>query len=130
MSTISYESQHWNNADPTTPLSAPRLNQLETQYADAMADVMAGAKDPSSDVFKAINDLFATNDELRIVAQAAFYNYGVRPRIEWNGTSWPSRATSIPSGYTGDVDYDSADRAGAPSPSDATEGDRWYRQAT
>lgn len=125
---MAYEEQNWVNNDPTTPLSAPRLQQLETQYADAIADVTAGAKDQSSDIYKAINDAFATNEELRLVAQAAFYNYGVRPRIVWNGISWPSRSLSIPPGYTGPVDYDSADRAGAPSPADMTEGDRWYRQ--
>lgn len=124
-----YDEQFWNNLDPTTPLSAPRLSQLETQYADAMADVIAGAQDTSSDIYKAINKLFASSDELRAVAQAAFYNYGVRPVVTWNGVAWPSRASAIPPGYSGNVDFDSADRAGAPSPTDMIAGDRWLRQA-
>lgn len=124
-----YDEQDWNNLDPATPLSAPRLNQLETQYADAMADVIAGAQDTSSDVYKAFDKTFATNDELRPIAQSAFYNYGVRPVVTWNGIGWATRASTVPPGYTGNVDYDSADRAGAPSPTDMIEGDRWLRQA-
>lgn len=127
---MAYEPNTWANLDPSTPLSAARLQNLETQYDDAMADVVSGATDEASNVYDAFAKSFATRTEFNNVINSAFYNYGVRPVAQFTGSSWPARSTSVPPGYTGPVIYDSADWAGAPSPVDAREGDRWIRQAT
>jgi hypothetical protein len=50
--------------------------------------------------------------------------------IIWaNGTTtFPSRASSIPSGYSGRVAFDSGDYPDHPGPSDMQVGDRWRRR--
>jgi hypothetical protein len=127
---IPYNRNLWNNNDPSTPISAPRLSNLETQYDDAMADVTSGAKDPASDVYNAFATSFATAEQISTIANSAFYNFGVRPVVQFDGFAWPPRSGSLPPGYTGPVNYDSADWAGISPPNDAQEGDRWIRQAT
>jgi hypothetical protein len=48
--------------------------------------------------------------------------------VTWSGTAWPSRASSIPVGYVGPVEFHSETDAGAPAPTDFDEllGDIWY----
>jgi len=58
------------------------------------------------------------------------WNYGIYPRVIWNGTSWPTRASALPSGYTGAVEYWSAADSSATSPSDRVTGDIWTRVGT
>ena len=58
------------------------------------------------------------------------WDYGIFPRVIWNGTSWPSRASALPSGYTGSVEYWSAADSSATSPSDRVTGDIWTRVGT
>lgn len=58
------------------------------------------------------------------------WQYGITPRVIWNGSSWPSRASSIPSGYSGTVEYWSATDNTATPPSDRITGDIWTRVAT
>lgn len=125
-----YQPQNWVDDDPTTPLSAARLNHLETQYAAAIAELIAEVGNATSQIYGALNAQFATNDELSAITAAQFFNYGVRPVVRYTGTSWPSRAASIPPDYSGSVDYDSADFTGVPSPSDMVANDRWIRQTT
>ena len=45
-----------------------------------------------------------------------------------SATTFPARATSIPSGYTGRVAFDSGDFPDHPSPIDMIIGDRWRRR--
>ena len=125
-----YAKQAWNDNDPSTPLSAARLNQLETQYDSAISEIISEASTQGSRIYTAIDSQFATNSELSEVSTAQFFNYGVRPVIRYSGSEWPTRATSIPAGYTGNVDYDSADFTGVPSPGDMVANDRWIRQTT
>ena len=47
-----------------------------------------------------------------------------------NATSIPSRATSIPSGYTGPVVFDTAAFPTSTGPTDMQVGDRWRRRGT
>ena len=54
--------------------------------------------------------------------------YGLWPRIVWAG-SWPSRASSIPAGYTGPVEYWSPTDSAATSPSDMAANDVWMRRS-
>ena len=58
------------------------------------------------------------------------WDYGVYPRVIWNGTSWPTRSSSLPSGYSGAVEYWSAADSSATSPSDRVTGDIWTRVGT
>lgn len=53
------------------------------------------------------------------------------PEIYWNdGTSsWPSRASSIPGGYTGKVKWISLGYPDATAPSDAEDLDYWWGTA-
>lgn len=125
-----YESSTWANDDPSTPLSAPRLANLETQYADAIADVQSGATDTASDIYAAFAQSFATQEQLAAVSNVAFWLYGIRPVVAFTGSSWPARNMSIPTGYDGPVSYDSADWGGVAAPADGHENDRWIRQAT
>lgn len=125
-----YQSQSWVDDSSLTPLSAARLNHLETQYAAAITEVISEIGTPTSAIYSALNAQFATNNELTSVSAASFFNYGLRPIIRYTGTSWPSRVASIPSAYAGNVDYDSADFTGVPSPSDMIANDRWIRQTT
>lgn len=125
-----YLKQQWNDNDPTTPLSATRLNHLETQYDTALADVATQAGSPGTAVYAAIDSQFANSAELSAVSTAQFFNYGIRPVVAYNGTSWAARSASIPANYTGSVTYDSADFTGVPSPGDMVANDRWIRQTT
>ncbi|MGB4759578.1 MAG: hypothetical protein WBP26_06000 [Candidatus Saccharimonadales bacterium] len=58
------------------------------------------------------------------------WDYGVYPRVIWTGSAWPSRASSIPAGYAGAVEYWSAADSSATSPTDRITGDIWTRMAT
>jgi hypothetical protein len=58
------------------------------------------------------------------------WNYGVYPKVIWNGTSWPSRASILPAGYTGAVEYWSPTDSAATSPLDRITGDIWTRVGT
>lgn len=127
---MAYTPQSWIDDSASTPLSAARLNHLETQYAAAIAEVISEVGTTSSPIYSALNSQFATNDELTSVSAASFFNYGIRPIIRYTGSIWPTRAASIPVGYTGNVDFDSADFTGVPSPSDMIANDRWIRQTT
>lgn len=55
------------------------------------------------------------------------WQWGIYPRCRFNGTTWPSRASSIPAGYTGPVEFYSARFPAAGSPSDRVTGDEWTR---
>lgn len=125
-----YSAQTWTDDSSLTPLSAARLNHLETQYTEAINEVIAEVGTVGSNIYNAINAQFATNDELNGVSASSFFNYGLRPIVRYTGTTWPVRSSSVPSGYTGNVDYDSADFTGVPSPSDMIANDRWIRQTT
>lgn len=127
---MAYSKQSWNDNDPTTPLSAARLNHLETQADAALAQVIADIKTPGTNLYAAVDSAFATNSEVGTVTASQFFNYGVRPVIRYTGSVWPARNVSVPSGYAGNVDYDSADFTGVPSPSDMLANDRWIRQTT
>lgn len=127
---MAYEPNTWANLDPSTPLSASRLANLETQYDDAMADVQSGAQDPASPVYEAFAESFATVEQVSTVANNNFQNYGIRPVVAFDGFAWPPRNGNVPIDYDGPVNYDSADWGGVAAPSDAQEGDRWIRQAT
>lgn len=127
---MTYNPNTWANDDPSTPLSAPRLANLETQYDDAMADVQSGAQDSASDLYAAFKVSFATQEQVAAISNIAFWLYGIRPVVAFTGSSWPARSTSIPTDYTGPVNFDSADWAGVAAPADAHENDRWIRQAT
>lgn len=61
---------------------------------------------------------------------AAAWDYGVYPRVIWNGSAWPTRASSIPSNYTGAVEYWSPTDTNASPPADRIAGDIWTRVAT
>jgi hypothetical protein len=50
--------------------------------------------------------------------------------IYWTGSSWPTRASSIPVGYTGAVIYDSTTDIAASAPSDDVIGDRWFKASS
>lgn len=56
--------------------------------------------------------------------------YGLYPRVVWSGSAWPSRASALPGGYTGPVEYWSATDTAATSPTDRVVGDIWTRVAT
>lgn len=127
---MAYTAQSWVDDSSLTPLSAARLNHMETQYAAAITEVITEINTPTSAIYSALNSQFATNNELTSVSAASFFNYGLRPIIRYSGSLWPSRAASVPSGYAGNVDYDSADFTGVPSPSDMIANDRWIRQTT
>lgn len=122
--------QRWVDDDPTTPLSAARLNHLETQYSAAIAEIIAELGNSTSPIYAAVNAGFASTEDLNAITSNQFFNYGIRPIIRYSGSSWPLRSSSIPPGYTGNVDYDSADFTGVPSPSDMVANDRWIRQTT
>ena len=47
-----------------------------------------------------------------------------------SATTFPARASSIPSGYTGRVAFDSGDYPDHPGPADMVVGDRWRRRVT
>lgn len=53
---MAYIKQTWQNNPPsaTTPITATRLNHLETQYDEAILEVVSGASDPESAVGAAI----------------------------------------------------------------------------
>lgn len=127
---MAYTPQVWVNDDATTPLSAARLNHLETQYSAAIAEVISELGSTVSPIYSAVNAGFASNADLAGVTSNQFFNYGIRPIIRYSGTVWPARSSSIPPNYTGNVDYDSADFTGVPSPGDMIANDRWIRQTT
>jgi hypothetical protein len=58
---------------------------------------------------------------------ASPWDYGLWPRVVWTGSSWPTRASSIPVGYTGNVEYFSPFDSGATSPTDRITNDIWTR---
>lgn len=53
---MAYTKQTWQNNPPsaTTPITAARLNHLETQYDEAIQEVVSGASDPESAIGMAI----------------------------------------------------------------------------
>jgi len=55
------------------------------------------------------------------------FAYGVLPVVYYSGTAWPTRASSIPAGYTGRVTYDSSTHQNAAAPTDHKAGDRWQK---
>ncbi len=70
------------------------------------------------------------NDVVRLVDLNGVtdpFAFGVYPRVVWNGTSWPTRASSIPPGYTGNVEYWSPYDADATAPTDRITDDIWTR---
>lgn len=50
--------------------------------------------------------------------------YGVRPTLYYTGTAWPSSRT-LPTGYSGPVDWDSQGYTAVAAPAAAIDGDRW-----
>jgi hypothetical protein len=52
--------------------------------------------------------------------------FGLWPRVVYT-TSWPSRSSSLPVGYVGNVEYFSPFDALAPAPTDRITGDIWTR---
>lgn len=58
------------------------------------------------------------------------WGYGLYPRIIWSGSNWPARSASLPSGYSGPVEYWSASDQTASAPTDRQVGDIWTRVAT
>lgn len=50
-----YTKQTWVNNDPTKPLSATRLNKLETQYDEALSQVAADVANDASDIGGALS---------------------------------------------------------------------------
>lgn len=51
-------------------------------------------------------------------------------KVYYNGTSWQTRASRVPVGYTGPMEYFSAPYVGAPAPTDRLTNDIWtYREA-
>ncbi len=70
------------------------------------------------------------NDLLRKVDLDTSNNpwaFGLWPRVIYSGTSWPTRASSLPVGYTGNVEYFSPAHSTAPAPTDRITGDIWTR---
>jgi hypothetical protein len=68
------------------------------------------------------------NDAIRkSELEAAITATGGTVVIFWTGSAWPSRASSIPSGYTGTVTFDSTSDAAATAPADALSTDRWLK---
>lgn len=61
------------------------------------------------------------------VSGALSTDYNLRPVIYYDGTTWPAR--TLPSGYAGAVDWDSALHPSAPEPTGSVDGDRWIRKA-
>lgn len=53
-----------------------------------------------------------------------FGTWGIRPTLYYSGTAWPSTRT-VPSGYSGPVDWDSQGYTGVTAPAAAIDGDRW-----
>lgn len=91
----------------------------------AAADVGLANVDNTSDLSKPISTATqaALNNKLDL-ANSLF--------IIWadSATTFPARASSIPSGYAGRVAYDSGDFVGHPGPSDMQIGDRWRRRVS
>lgn len=56
------------------------------------------------------------------------FPYGIWPVIHHTGVAWPSRVSSIPPGYTGNVVYDSTNVVGAGAPTDRIAGDRHFKR--
>ena len=59
----------------------------------------------------------------------AAWDYGLYPRVVWTGSAWPARISTVPSGYTGAVEYWSAADETATAPTDRQVGDVWTRVA-
>ena len=71
-----------------------------------------------------------TNDAARKIDLDGVANpwvFGLWPRVVWVPSAWPSRSSSIPPGYVGNVEYFSPFDATATAPSDRITGDIWTR---
>ena len=56
--------------------------------------------------------------------------HGIQPRVVWDGSAWPTRASVLPTGYTDAVEYWSPYDATATPPSDRVLNDLWTRKRT
>lgn len=56
---MAYTKQTWGNS-ASTPLSASRLNKLETQYDESIAEVLAQVGDSTKPIGQALNTTFVS----------------------------------------------------------------------
>lgn len=79
---MAYIKQTWQNNPPSTatPITAERLEHLETQYDEALAQVAADIADPDSDIGTELNST--------IVAQVAQATAGLISDTQYTSAPW------------------------------------------
>jgi len=119
-----------HNADGTLSSSAVAAAAPVTSVAGrtgtvtlTKSDVGLGNVDNTSDLSKPISTATQTALNGKLDLGNALF-------IIWanSATTFPSRASSIPSGYAGRVAFDSGDFLTHPGPVDMQVGDRWRRR--
>jgi hypothetical protein len=84
-----YNKQTWQNNPPSTatPISAARLNHLETQYDEAMTDVAASVGDPESPIGAELNATIGDLIETTVLIVDAGDTYlDLTRRFQWRDT--------------------------------------------
>lgn len=72
--------------------------------------------------FKSVRTAIALKND-----KTYFDAFRLYPVIRYTGSAWPTRTSSLPTGYTGPVVYDSTLWSAAPTPTDRVTGDIWDR---
>lgn len=95
---MAYTKQSWVNNDPTKPLSATRLNKLETQYDEAISQVAADVANDASTIGAALST--------KIVALSGKATPALRVLVDGDSIAAQCMdeatfaATGIPNGYS------------------------------
>lgn len=101
------------NLSTTVGLKADKLNPILT-------DPIVGTQPLTDNSTKGASTAF--------VRGLSFWSFGGLPTIRYTGSSWPTKVSRTPPGYTGLFQYDSSYYANAPTPSDMAVGDAWDRK--
>lgn len=114
-----------------------RATSAQVPWADISGKPATFAPDTHTHTAAQISDATALGRSVLTAASAAAartaigattpWEFGVLPVAYWSGSAWPSRASVLPSGYTGRILWDSAEDDDAPAPTGHVAGDRWFK---